>query len=54
MDYVTLDKLIEDLELEIVYRADGMEDVKLSASEVNRPGLHLTGYMDVFAYDRLQ
>lgn len=54
MEYVTLDKLIEDLELEIIYEADGMERVKISASEVNRPGLPLAGYMDVFAYDRLQ
>lgn len=54
MKYVTLDKLIKDLELEMVYKADGIENVKLSASEVNRPGLSLTGYMDAFAYDRLQ
>lgn len=54
MEYVTIDKLIEDLELEIIYEADGMERVKISASEVNRPGLPLAGYMDVFAYDRLQ
>lgn len=54
MEYVTVDRLVEDLELEIIYEADGMENVRISASEVNRPGLPLAGYMDVFAYDRLQ
>ena len=54
MDYITLDKLVEDLNMEIVYRSDDMEDVKITASEVNRPGLQLSGYFDKFAYKRLQ
>lgn len=54
MKYVTLDRLIQDLEFEVVYEADGIDKVKILASEVNRPGLSITGYMDVFAYDRLQ
>lgn len=54
MKYVTLDKLIDDLEFEIIYEAEGIENVKLSASEVNRPGLPITGYMEGYAYDRLQ
>lgn len=54
MGYVTLDRLVEDLDLEIVYKANGMENVNILASEVTRPGLLLSGYMDVFAHDRLQ
>jgi len=54
MEYVTLEKLIDDLNLEISYRADSMDKVKISANEINRPGLQLAGYFETFAYDRLQ
>lgn len=54
MDYVTLDKIIEDLELEIIYEAKDMDKIKIKGSEVNRPGLQLAGYFDRFAYERLQ
>lgn len=54
MEYITLDTLVDDLNLEIIYRADGMEKVKITASEINRPGLPLAGYFNVFAYNRLQ
>ncbi|MBZ2175921.1 HPr(Ser) kinase/phosphatase [Schnuerera sp. xch1] len=54
MEYITLDKLVEDLELEIIYKADNMEKIKISASEISRPGLPLAGYFNKFAYDRLQ
>ncbi len=54
MDYITLDKLVEDLNMEVVYRSDDIEDVKITASEINRPGLPLSGYFDKFAYKRLQ
>ena len=54
MNQITLDKLVEDLKLEIIYKATNMEEIKISASEVNRPGLQLAGYFDKFAYERLQ
>ncbi len=54
MNYVTLEKIVEDLHLEIVYRAKGMENVKISGSEINRPGLQLADYFNRFAYERLQ
>ncbi|WP_352404641.1 HPr(Ser) kinase/phosphatase [Sporanaerobacter acetigenes] len=54
MDYVTLDKLIEDLNLETIYCADNINKVKINKSDVNRPGLQLAGYFDYFAYERLQ
>lgn len=54
MESVTLEKLIEDLGLEIIYRAESMDKVKISAPEVNRPGLQLAGYFEAFAHDRLQ
>ncbi len=54
MDYITLDKLIEDLKLEIIYESNNMEEIKLSGNDVNRPGLQLAGYFDRFAYERVQ
>ena len=54
MDYITLDKLIEDLKMETVYRASNIEEIKIDGSDVNRPGLQLAGYFDKFAYERFQ
>ncbi len=54
MEYVTLDRLIEELDLDVIYGSDKLEEIKVCASEVNRPGLQLAGYFDTFAYDRLQ
>ena len=54
MNYIPLDKLIKDLELETIYRADNIEEEKITASEMNRPGLQLAGFFDKFAYERLQ
>src|SRR5699024_1760231 len=51
---IGLDKIIKDLDLEIIYKAENIEDVRIAASEINRPGLQLAGYMDKFAYERLQ
>lgn len=54
MEFVTLEKLINDLQLEVVYKADNIEEVKIMKSDVNRPGLQLAGYFDHYAYERLQ
>lgn len=53
-NYVKLDTIIEDLKLETIYRARKPENDKITASEINRPGLQLAGYLDKFAYERLQ
>lgn len=54
MEYVTLSKIAEDLNLEVVYESSDIKNVRIYKSEVNRPGLPLAGYIDVFAYDRIQ
>lgn len=54
MEYVTLEKLIEELDLDIVHGSDQIQEIKICAIEINRPGLQLAGYFDTFAYDRLQ
>ena len=53
MKALTIDKLIEDMKLEVIYKADDCED-KVTKSDLNRPGLLLAGYYEYFAYERLQ
>ncbi len=53
MAKVNIDKFIKDLDLEVLYR--GKEDLlTIETSNLNRPGLQLTGYFDYFATDRIQ
>ncbi|MCR2043960.1 HPr(Ser) kinase/phosphatase [Anaerosalibacter massiliensis] len=54
MDYVTLSKLVEALDLEVMYSSSDIDEVKINKSDVNRPGLQLAGYFDHFAHERLQ
>ncbi|MCB1140778.1 MAG: HPr kinase/phosphorylase [Leptospiraceae bacterium] len=49
----TLIKEHPELEISIISGEDGLSR-KISNSEINRPGLSLTGFFDYFAYDRIQ
>ncbi|WP_129596616.1 HPr(Ser) kinase/phosphatase [Anaerophilus nitritogenes] len=53
MEYVTIDEIIEDLNLEVIYEPEE-SDVKIDVSEINRPGLQLAGFYQYFAYERVQ
>jgi HPr kinase/phosphorylase len=53
MQKINLRDLISKLKLEVIVDTEGvMPDI--SVSDLNRPGLELTGYFDYFAYDRIQ
>ena len=52
--FVTLDKIIENHELEVVFAPKPVNEIKVSSSEVNRPGIALTGYTDYFDPLRIQ
>lgn len=52
--YITLDKFIEDLNLEIVYPATDINNVKMYSSEISRPGLQMVGFFEKFAPERIQ
>lgn len=54
MNYVTLDKIIEELKLEEIYRATDASDIKIYTNEVNRPGLPIVGYFEKFVPERIQ
>ena len=51
---VTLSKLIEEFHLEPVFLPENPENIEISASEVNRPGLNLSGFYKYFQPARIQ
>ena len=46
-------RMVKDLDLEIIAGYQGLER-PIFSTDVNRPGLALTGYLDYFANDRVQ
>ena len=54
MEYVGLDKIIKDLDWEVVYEADNIEEVKIYSSEIIRPGLQMVGFYEKYSPERLQ
>ncbi len=52
--FVTLDDIIKNHSLEVVYIPKAAEEIKIITNEVNRPGIVLTGYTDYFDPLRIQ
>ncbi len=51
---VSLEKIIQELSLDVVYMPEDGAERKIISAEVNRPGLGLTGYFDHFDSNRIQ
>jgi len=51
---VTLKEVAEEFGLEFITGSDKAEDVLITTSDVNRPGLQLVGYFEHFGEDRIQ
>ncbi|HHV50988.1 MAG TPA: HPr(Ser) kinase/phosphatase [Clostridiales bacterium] len=51
---VTLQDIIKETSLETEYMPRKPEEILISSSDVNRPGLQLGGYFDYFDSDRIQ
>ncbi len=51
---VALSKLIKEFNLEPVYLPGDADNIKITAPEVNRPGLHLSGFYKYFQPNRIQ
>ena len=49
---VSLNKIIKDFNLEPLYLPE--EEIMISVNEVNRPGLHLSGFYEYFDPNRIQ
>ena len=52
--FVTLDKIVENHSLEVIYIPKPANEIKILTNEVNRPGIVLTGYTDYFDSLRIQ
>ncbi len=52
--HVTLEKLVSQLALEVLFVPCELNDIKITSTEVNRPGLLLTGYNEYFDPTRIQ
>lgn len=51
---VTLDKIIKEHSLEVVYTPQDPKEILITTNEVNRPGIVMTGYTDYFDSLRIQ
>lgn len=51
---VSLEKVIENHNLDVVYLPKSAEDILITSAEINRPGIVLTGYTDYFDPLRIQ
>lgn len=52
--YVRLEQIIEDLNLETIYKATDLEFIRIYSSEVYRPGLQMVGFFEEFSAERIQ
>ena len=51
---VSFSKIIEKFALETIYMPDLPENLSVSSTRVNRPGLQMVGFYDHFEKERLQ
>ena len=51
---IPLSTLIDEFQLQEIYLPENAKDIKVSCPEVNRPGLALSGFMEVFEPFRIQ
>lgn len=51
---VKLTQLVSELELEVINAAQNFEEALIDTTDVNRPGLQLTGFYDYFDPNRIQ
>lgn len=54
MDKIAISKVITDLNLNLIYKANNFNDIYLKTLDINRPGLQLNGHFDSFDDKRLQ
>lgn len=52
--HVLLGRIIQELNLEVVYAPDNYENIQIRTEDVNRPGLQLAGYFEYFVPERIQ
>ena len=51
---IPLSKLVEDFHFEVLVKPECFEEIQVITPEVNRPGLALAGFYEIFEPDRIQ
>ncbi|MBQ1962482.1 MAG: HPr kinase/phosphorylase, partial [Clostridia bacterium] len=51
---VSLERIINEFSLEVLYMPDSPESILVSTTEINRPGLQMAGYYEFFDAARIQ
>lgn len=51
---ISLEQIINEFSLETIYLPAAASELMISTSEINRPGLPLCGYLDLFDAERIQ
>lgn len=51
---IPLSRVVREFNLETVYKSEDYEDVLITTSEVNRPGMQIIGFFDYFFEARIQ
>ncbi len=51
---IPLSKIVEDFRLEVIVKPDNFDQIQITSPEVNRPGLALAGFYEVFETERIQ
>ena len=51
---VSLERIIKEFSLETLFLPENYENILISTTEINRPGLHLAGYFEYFDIERIQ
>ena len=51
---VPLTKIVEDFRLEVIVRPEDFDQIQITSPEVNRPGLALAGFYEIFEPERIQ
>ncbi len=49
-----LTKIIEEFQLEVIYEPQNIESVYITTTDINRPGLQITGFSTLFDSKRIQ
>ena len=51
---IALSRIVEEFKFEVIVRPDNFEEIMIETPEVNRPGLALAGFYEVFNGERIQ
>ncbi len=51
---IPLSKIVKDFHFEVIVRPENFEEIQIVTPEVNRPGLALAGFYEIFEPERIQ